>query len=249
MKKILYVNGCSHSCGAEMAYVGSCREPYDLYNSFGGIISRKYDLEYQNDAVSGGTIRMIHSTTVHSILKLLEKYDPSEIFVLIGWTGYDRTEVFYEDNMYVFIPGLAGTDTFKNWPMYVQEAFKHWIINIDYKTSIPNNFALTYLAMVNFLKSYGIDYYFFNTVTHLHRPEKNPLHITANCERTDKLFDMIENDTNFLEPYNKKMAYTHYFDGKYDPFEEGRCWHFREPAQQDWADLLISKFGDRLSGQ
>ena len=43
MKRILYVNGCSHSCGAEISYAGSMRESKDLELSWAGQVAKRFN--------------------------------------------------------------------------------------------------------------------------------------------------------------------------------------------------------------
>lgn len=242
MKKILYVNGCSHSCGAEMSYIGSCREQYDIDNSFGGIIANRFNLIHYNDALSGVGNRYIVSNTIDSILKLLKEYKNSEIFVLIGWTGIERIPVIFENNIYHFVAGISDK-TVSSWPQTVQESFQNWILTSDWE-DCANKFVLDYFTLRNFLLIYGIDYCFFNAVHANGIPKKNLLHQIKNYSIDKNLFEIMRNDKRYLDPHKNDMSYTHYLKKKYDPFEEGRTYHYREEAHREWAEFLVSRIGE-----
>lgn len=241
MKKVLYVNGCSHSCGAEMLRIWSCREQYDLDNSFGGIIANRFNLIHYNDALSGACNRYIVSNTIKSILNLLKEYKSSEIFVLIGWTGIERIPVIFENQLYQFVAGITD-NTVSCWPKTVQESFQNWILTSDWE-DCANKFILDYFTLRNFLLIYGIDYCFFNAVHAIGMPKKNLLHKTSNHSIDENLFEIMRNDKRYLDNNNNDMSYTQYLRKKYDPFEEGRTYHFREDAHREWADFLISRIG------
>ena len=248
MKKVLYVNGCSHSCGAELEYVGSCRTPYDFTNGWGGIIANKYNLIHYNDARPGAGNKEIHSTLIYSLLKLLEEYKPSEIFVIVGWTSFERTEIIYENTNYTFAGGLNENQApwIKNWPSVVQDAYKSWVMTTDFDHSI-NTFSMYYFATINFLNLNKIPYFFFNAINPIHSPSRNFLNCSTGDDWNKRLFYLMENDPNYLEPHNPEMTYLNYLKKKYDPQIEGRNFHFREDAQQEWANLLIPHVDKQLS--
>lgn len=240
-KKILYVNGCSHSCGAEISYVGSMREPNDIKKSWGGYISRHYNLTHHNDAISGASNYGIYSNTVHSILKLLEIYSPDEIIVIIGWSSFDRHEYIYENTLYRFVPSCDQLPHFKKWPSQVQTAFKNFILSTEHYNDSMNKFSLIYFNTATFLKSLGIKYQFFNAIQHVCVPTVNLLHEVNRNIPTYNIFDLIKNDQNYLSPFDHDMTYFNYLKKYFDCFYEGRNHHFLEDAQQHWAKILIEK--------
>ena len=83
---------CSHSCGAEISYAGSMRESKDLELSWAGQVAERFNLIHYNDATSGTGNDAIVSTTINSLLTLLDKYKPEEIMVIIGWSSFERTD-------------------------------------------------------------------------------------------------------------------------------------------------------------
>ena len=244
MKKILYVNGCSHCCGAEISYVGSHRTPEDLELSWPGQLSKKYNVIHKNDALSGQGNQSIYSNTVHSILDLLKRYRPEEIFVIIGWSGFERTDYIYEDKRYMFIPGTeTGSKSFDHWPSEVKQAFKYWILGCDFNNDLMNQTALLYFSMRIFLEKYNVDYYFINTVHPYFMPTKNLLHELDNHSVNMHILNLLKQDTNYLEPFNNDMAYYQYMKARHNGHIEGRNHHFLEHAQREWAELIDKKIG------
>lgn len=246
MKKILYVNGCSHACGAEISCVGSQRHPQDLEKSWAGKLASKYQLIHYNDALSGQGNESIYSNSVNSILQLLDTYSPEEIFVIIGWSGFERTTFIYGNFRYNFCPGTEHLVFYPKWPQVVRDAFENWIISVDFKNVIMNKTAMLYFSMKQFLEINKIEYYFINTVHSYVMPEQD-LILQLNLNRiNDKLFNILKSDVNYLEPFNNKMAFYQYMKERYNGHIDGRNHHFLEDAQEEWANLIDGKIGNKL---
>jgi len=81
MKKYLYVNGDSHTA---QCYPDS--EPIEPTAT--KILADKFDLEYKNSALPGGSNQRIIRTAWQDLLA----YDPAETVVVIGWSSFERTE-------------------------------------------------------------------------------------------------------------------------------------------------------------
>ncbi len=245
MKKVLYVNGCSHSCGAEISYRNSLREPLDLEMSWGGQIAKKYNLVHVNDAFSGQCNTAILSTTIQGINKLLQYYAPEEIFVIIGWSSFDRTYYIYNENKFMFVPGIHGTDGYKEWPRPVKVAFEHWVSG-ENKDDNMNRFSLIYESMTNLLKLNNINYFYFNSIQSVSESTKDFLNVIDNYNPSAYLFDKMKNDKNYLEPFNNEMSYYNYLRQRYDGHIGGRNHHFLSDAQSEWASILEEHIGKYL---
>lgn len=246
MRKVLYVNGCSHSAGSEISYPGSYREQNDLDQSFGGIVAKNYNLIHVNDALPGASNKIIQTSTIYSILNLLEKYDPSEIFVIIGWSGYDRAELIWDDQLYTVNAGTVNETNFDSYPKVIQRKMECWVETVDTRNESQNDFALTYFSVSNFLKLNKIDYFFFNAVTATALPEKNCLHPLSGNKVNQKLFSLIETDPNFFYPFDPEKTFTKYLIEKHSMFEEGRRYHFGKNAHKDWANIIIEHAGQNI---
>jgi hypothetical protein len=245
MKKVLYVNGCSHSCGAEISYVGSHRTPEDLTQSWAGQLASKFNLIHVNNAISGQDNQGILSGSIHSILNLLDQYKPEEILVIIGWSGFERDYFIYEGVLYRFVPGCENLPYFRRWPEVVQSGFRNYVLGTDLVNTY-NKFSMIYYSMANFLKLHNIDYYFFNALHSVTYPKENLLHQLDEGRPTLKIFDQIKNDPNYLEPLNRDMTYYNYMKSKYDGHVDGRNHHFLVDAQTDWANIIANKIKNKL---
>lgn len=94
MKK-LWVNGDSHTAGTY--------SPFNVEHPFAKQLAKKFDLEYTNIAVAGGSNQRIIRTTVEALPDL----DSKETFILIGWSSWERTE-WYWNNTWHQICGDPG---------------------------------------------------------------------------------------------------------------------------------------------
>jgi hypothetical protein len=96
MKK-LWVNGDSHTAGSY--------SPCNVEQPFAKQLAQALDLEYTNIALPGGSNNRIIRTTIESLPKL----NPQETFILIGWSSWERTE-WYWNNQWHAICGDPGYD-------------------------------------------------------------------------------------------------------------------------------------------
>ena len=77
-------------------------------------------------------------------------------------------------------------------------------------------------------------------------PEQNLIHELDFNRINYKLFDILKSDVNYLEPFNNDMAYYQYMKVRHNGHVDGRNHHFLEDAQQEWADLMDEKIGNKL---
>ena len=90
LKKTLYINGDSHTAGTYL------NDWYNHEKCFGALLSKKYNLNYINQAIAGGSNdRIIRTSKEH-----LTECDPKETIILIGWSTFERTEWFYKGEWY-----------------------------------------------------------------------------------------------------------------------------------------------------
>lgn len=244
--KIMYVNGCSHSNGFELTVPGK-RSPEDLADSWSGQLAMKMSLDHFNEAVPGQSNWSIYSNTVNSVNKLLKEYKPEDIFVVIGWSSFDRYDYIHEfKQLYRITPGSIDSTAATYWPQAVKDAYRIFVLGCDYNSHSLNNFALIYQALSSFLKLKNIKYFFFNAIQNVRYPERNLLHSLRDNAWDKDLFDSLKNDPDYLNPFNKDSVYVNYLGAKYDRHEGGRNFHFTKPAHTEWANFLYEKIQERL---
>ena len=130
---MIYVNGDSHSAGAELIngycfaaddrrYVawGSRAHPDAIPHTYGYTIAQALNQPFFLEAESASSNTRILRTTRKFVD---ETKDKSKLFVIIGWTSWDREEWEYLDG-YMQITA-SGTDSV---PESMQEEYKEWVI-------------------------------------------------------------------------------------------------------------------------
>ncbi len=234
MNKVLYVNGCSQSAGAEITNPGDYnRYPVNIKKSYAGQLADRWGYTHINDAMPGQDNGAIVSQTIHSILDLLDSYSNTDIVVLIGWAGLERRYYIHDDVWYRFCAGMGTSSN------HVKIDFDRWVINSNDDVSI-NKFSIDYITLVNFLELNKIEYYMFNASFNcVEHPYKNFLHYMDENKPTLKLFKHMEDNPRYLHPFDSSSGMISYLmSKKYDPTKEGRGHHFTEDAHKEWADVL-----------
>ena len=130
---MIYVNGDSHSAGAELVnnycfaaddrrFVawGSRAHPEAIPYTFGYKIAQALNQPFFMDAESASSNARILRTTLQF---LDETKDKSKLFVIIGWASWEREEWEYQDG-YIQITA-SGIDSV---PESMEEEYKEWVI-------------------------------------------------------------------------------------------------------------------------
>ena len=126
---IIYVNGDSHSAGAELVkdycfaqddkkycHLGRLPHPEAVPLTFTACLAYKLGCEYVLDAQSASSNDRILRRT----LSYLE--DNTNAFVIVGWTTWEREEVWYNDRYYQLT--ASGTDSV---PAELEQEYKDWV--------------------------------------------------------------------------------------------------------------------------
>lgn len=218
----LFVNGCSHSSGAEILeqWHPGCPE-----KAYGGHLKNLLGCnEYVNIAGPGFSNQWIYHTTV-TWLETINDY--SDWFVVIGWSGASRIPIYdYEKNQVVHL-----CPSHHNLNMYsksVQNAYEHL-----YKTMLPPGACLELehsriLGMQMILKNLGIKYVFFDSIWPNH--DVSPTKLI---------------DTNSYFMFNEKETYwTKY---KNEVWDKSERWanHAPEDYHKSWANKLFNFITDQ----
>lgn len=202
---ILYVNGDSHSVGSEL------KDPAQAWPC---LLADRLGLTLVNDAKAGGSntriLRTAGNFTNHSNLQ--------NIFVIIGWTSWEREE-WQKGNVYYDV-NAGGHDTL---PPDLELKYKTWVVEQNQKTREA--------------KSQATHEYIHKL--HRHYKEKNVRHLFFNAVMP---FLNIEKEHdwhgNFLGPYDNDLSYYWYL--KKSGYEHTKFNHYPESAQSHWADVLYN---------
>ena len=166
MQKSLFVNGCSHTAGAEIEHPGQgiC---YD--KAWGKHLADKLDYEYFNYATSGASNARIVRTTYDFIFRYAKKKrDFKNLFIVIMWPGFYRTEIHFEkkydynwdDN---WLPIVVGNDKryYDTLPAPLYNYYQGWVTYTD-NTMAATEFYGHLLNLQNLFKRYGVKHMFLN---------------------------------------------------------------------------------------
>jgi hypothetical protein len=223
---ILYVNGDSHSAGAEAVnnycfanddplYWGLGRKPHpdnerasygcELANTLGAIL--------HCDAESASSNRRIIRTTEQYL-----KYNPTPDLIVIGWSTWEREEWIHDDIHWQVNAGGIGDD----WPDAIKEKYKNWIADLQWQPIINKS----HLYIYNFhkrLEADGINHFFFTA----YEPWTNVGQFDWNGQ--------------YLDPYNKDHTYFNWCKNNGFKTVKSDSYHFGADAHRAWSEFIYPK--------
>jgi len=233
---ILYVNGDSHSAGAEAIYpeCSVCDNdkyhpsyvdehfyfwnnekifapyPDNLEVSYGKLLANKLGAKLHCHARAAGSNDRIIRTTY----EYLSDYRPD--FILIGWSTWEREEWYNdEDNQWYQVNGSGVDIVPEKWT----DRYKQFVIKVDWNEKIKE----AHEKIWNFHKD-------LNT--------RNIPHLFFNCQLTfnDLLYGKKDWGTNYLWPYSPDLSYGKYLESQ--GCKHNKWYHFDADAHKKWADFL-----------
>jgi len=225
----LYINGDSHSAGAEAAntycfanddfkyrHLGRKAHPDNLLVSYGSILAKKLNAKLICDAESSSSNARIIRTTRDFL-----KYTTPDIIV-IGWATWEREEWNHNGIYYQVTAG--GTDIV---PDDLKKLYKDWVIRIT------NQYAL------NEIRQHEIIWNF-----HLELEEKCIPHFFFNTYNTFahvRLNNLQQYDwgPNYLDPYSEAFTYYNWLKDRGCQTVNSQSYHFGIDAHEKWAEFLL----------
>ena len=226
---ILYVNGDSHTAGAEAVnphafaeddslYWGLGRQPHpdNLRVSYGCELANWLDAILVCDAESAASNTRIMRTTRKWLLDNPTAY--RDMLMVIQWSTWERQEwlidgVYYQVN-------ASGIDIV---PESHQQKYKEYIANIDYGKSVVD----AHEAVWNFhqeLKLLGVNHIFFN----------------GNSSFQGLLSESQKDwGTSYIKPYDSFGTYNWWLRNNGFETVNPDSWHFGEDAHRFWANYML----------
>ena len=218
---ILYVNGDSHSAGAEAVNdycfaeddslywrLGRKPHPANEQASYGCLIANQLNAVLHCDAESASSNSRILRTT----RKYLETYIPDVI--IIGWSTWEREEWLHDNVYWQVNAGGVGHD----WPQPVKQQYKDYVINLNWNEKTKLAHEQIYQFHTELLDS-DIPHLFFNTYNDFRTQEQLDWH---DC---------------YISPYNSDMTYYKWLTDQ--GFRSNQSYHFRADAHRKWAEFLL----------
>jgi hypothetical protein len=204
---ILYVNGDSHSAGAEAVNPHAFAEDDPLYwalgrkphpdnekVSYGCGIANLMGAILVNEAESASSNDRIFRTT-YDYLKDCIAYGDLPDAVIIGWSTWEREEWTYNDDYYQVT--ASGTD---DVPQPLHDRYKRWVIEQSDSDIINNKLIEVHnqiWRLHNTLSEQNIPHLFFNTYSHF-----------ANIEHLGHLgAEKKDWGDSYLNPYDPEYTY------------------------------------------
>ena len=225
---ILYVNGDSHTTAAEavnphafaeddgnLVHLGRLPHPDNLAVSWGKKLSTLLKMAFFCDAESASSNDRIIRTTKEWITNYTQDY--SNLFVVIGWSTWEREEWLIDDVYYQI--NASGTDIV---PDSHNEKYKEYVIGVNWRHKTTNA---------------------HNDIIELHKwlDDKNIKHIFFNGNNTfNQIRTKFDFGTSYVEPYNKKFSYHVYLIDNGISTVSPKSYHFGEDGHTTWAKLLLN---------
>jgi len=227
---ILYVNGDSHSTGAEAVndycfaeddskywQLQGQRKPHpdNLAVSYGNKLAIKLGAKLICEAEAAGSNDRIIRTT-----KTFLQNNHTD-FVLIGWSTWEREEWFDTDENLYYQVNCSGTD---HIPTKWKDRYKKFIINVDWKEKTNSNHEKIWNFHL-FLQRQKIPHLFFNCYNYF--DDEGPYKIEHHYEWGD----------NYINPYSKDSAYYYWLINQ--NIKPRVSDHFGPIGHTKWADFLL----------
>lgn len=230
---MIYVNGDSHSAGAEiipgiafaqddprfLAY-GRRAHPEAVIETYGYRVSQALNQGFFCEAESGSSNSRILRTTKDFIANTKNKKD---IFIIIGWSTWEREEwLDGEDFLQVT---SSGTDSV---PEHMAEDYKHWILK-QTESELDAKTALWHDKIYDFhmeLRDMEIKHTFFNTYLYFDeiavpkQKQKNWHH-------------------QFVNPYAENFTLYYFLKEKGIDTVSPKSYHFGLRGHREWAKVIL----------
>jgi len=218
---ILYVNGDSHSAGAEAVNDYCFAEDDPFYSSLGRKPHPDNERVSYGCNVANDFFAILHcdaesASSNSRIIRTTREYLLNETpdLIIIGWSTWEREEWLYNGTYWQVNAGGVGHD----WPLPIQKRYKDYIVNLNWKEKT----RLAHKEINQFhheLLDLRIPHLFFNTFNDFQHIEQAIWH------------------DSYVEPYNPNMTYYKWLSDC--GFKAKPSYHYGPDAHRKWADFLL----------
>jgi len=218
---VLYVNGDSHTAGAEAVnphafaeddpnyeYLKRLPHPDNLAVSWGKKLSNTLKMGFHCDAESAASNDRIIRTTK----KYLENH--KDVFVIIQWSTWEREEWLIDDTYYQI--NASGIDIV---PESHQQKYKEYVANVNWQTKTIEAHAKI-IEMHGYLKDRNIPHIFFNGNNNF-----------------SKITEKYDWGTHYIQPYDK-FSFNDYLIKEGVQTVMPGSYHFGEDGHKKWASFM-----------
>lgn len=238
---ILYVNGDSHSAGAELyrcadgklvsfteddsqywdtigTIKGQYAHPECLKLSYGQHLATHLELDLVCDAVSGSSNDRILRTTGDYL-----KYGFEPDLIVIGWSTWEREEWEHDGKYWQVNASGIGHD----WPDEIVTRYRDWIVNLDYHQMMLAQHEKIY-AFHRQLETMGIPHLFFT------------------CFQEFSGVNPCNWNHHYIEPYDPNFTYYNWARAQGFKTVRPDGYHFGSDAHQAWAEFLYHSYINQI---
>lgn len=225
---ILYINGDSHSAGAEITPNFLDNESMNKSMAFGATLANSLGFEYINEASSGASNYKI----IRTAEEFLSKEHNDDIFVIIGWSTWEREEWLHDGEYYQITS--SGTDQL---PVELQQQYKEWVVNMS-PVECQRRMLRWHSTIYDFhqkLTARKINHLFFNTYMDFSQ--------ITNKQLFDESFvppypEPVFWNHCYVNPYNSSNTYFYWLQNRgFKPATE-KSFHYKKDAHDAWANFL-----------
>ena len=219
---ILYVNGDSHTAGAEAVnphafaeddpnyeYLKRLPHPDNLAVSWGKKLSNTLKMGFHCDAESAASNDRIIRTTK----QYLENH--KDVFVILQWSTWEREEWLIDDTYYQI--NASGIDIV---PESHQQKYKEYVADINWQTKTIEAHAKI-IVMHGYLKDKNIPHIFFNGNNNF-----------------SKITEKYDWGTHYIQPYNK-FSFNDYLIKEGIQTVLPGSYHFGVDGHTKWANFML----------
>lgn len=243
---IVYVNGDSHSAGAEALnlhafaeddglYYGLGRRPHpdNLKVSYGCNIANELGAILVCEAESASSNSRILRTTKSYIDDCISYGDLPDL-VIIGWSTWEREEWFHAGQDYQVT--ASGTD---DVPAELKDQYKHWVIEQSNPNIINNKLVKIHEQIIDLhlvLEDLKIPHLFFNAFQSF-----NNIHNLKHLGT-----EPIDWNGCYIGAYDEDLTYYNWLTAQGFKTANEHSYHFRADAHRAWADFLLQNYVQKL---
>ena len=227
---ILYVNGDSHSAGAEAVNahcfaeddsryrtLGRLPHPDNLAVSYGQVLANKMSCHLYCDAESASSNHRIIRTTWDYI----KNQQPD--FVVVGWSTWERKE-FYDTETGINWQVNAG-GVGHDWPEWLKNEYPKFVAELDWANEMRHSHSKVHQFHLD-LKRRNIRHLFFNTYSYFDADQLGQTYTWDGC---------------YLEPYNAQGTYYEWCRAQGFKPVNTDSYHFGADAHRAWGEHLYTQ--------
>lgn len=233
---IIYVNGDSHSAGAEAVNpyafaeddplyyaLGRQGHPDNIKASYGCEIANHYYAILHTDAESASSNDRIIRTT----RQYLEEEGDKPDLIIIGWATWEREEWLHNGTYYQLT--ASGTDIV---PPELHTQYKEWVI--EKANTYAEDEIRNYSKIWQFhkeLNELDIPHLFFNTYLPFGHVNNHSV-------------DKRDWGKNYISPYDHAGTYYYWLEAQGYKRASETSYHYRADGHRAWAEFLIPHIDD-----